>query len=215
MRLTIRGIPQQFTDIKTFRTAQGLPDDFSVAIFEPKDYTGLGRVDRAGNALTEVKQATLNAIPQQLSLRAWLTFLPVVTAAFEEKLRAVNPRIGLRDIEVEFAAAGFQDLCSTLIFALMKAHTEGTPPPDFLEVHAAWLDTTARTLHTVYLYQHKGEDWQVQTVYHAYGRAGLIVHTPTATHYIHDSALGCPAEGFMLTLFMQVAAKIAASITVS
>jgi hypothetical protein len=215
MRLTIHGIPQQFTDIKTFREAHGLPDDFGVATFEPKDYNGLGRIDRAGSALNDVKHAALNAIPQQLALRAWLTYLPTVTAAFEAKLRTVNPRIGLRDIEVEFAVAGFQDLCSTLIFALMKAHTEAVPPPDFADIHAVWLDTTVRVLHTVYHYQHHNEDWQAQTVYHAYGRAGLIVQMPTATHYLHDSALGCPAEGFMLTLFTQVAAKIAASITVS
>lgn len=215
MRLTIRGVPQQFTDIKTFRAVQGLPEEFGVALFEPKDYTGLGRIDRAGSALNDVKQATLNTIPQQLPLRAWLTYLPTVSAAFEEKLRAVNPRIGLRDIEVEFAAAGFQDLCSTLIFALMKARTAGVSPPDFVDVHAAWLDTTVRTLHTVYHYRHNDEDWQVQTVYHAYGRAGLIVQTPSETYYLHDSALGCPAEGFMLTLFTQVAAKIAASVTES
>lgn len=212
--LTIAGAAQPFIDIKTFRAAHHLPEQFGVALFEPKDYTGLGRIDRAGNALNEVRQAALNAIPQQMPLRSWLSYLPTVTAAFEDKLRAVNPRIGLRDVEVEFAAAGFQDMCSTLIFALMRAHTEKLPLQtlSFAEVYVEWLNSTVRVSQTVHPYQHNAATWQVQTVSYAYGRAGLIVKTDAETFYVADAALGCPAESFMFTLLAQVAGKIVESI---
>jgi hypothetical protein len=48
MKLLIDGISHTFMPIRAFRTAHNLPPEFGVALFEPKDYTGLGSINRAG-----------------------------------------------------------------------------------------------------------------------------------------------------------------------
>ena len=60
----------------------------------------------------------------------------------------------------------------------------------------------------VHHYTYQDESWAIQLVNNAYGRVGMMVWTDAATHYIHDMALGCPAEGFMLSLLSDVAARI-------
>ncbi len=57
--------------------------------------------------------------------------------------------------------------------------------------------------------------WSIRLIAHAYGRAELIVETPNATYYVHDPALGCPAEGFMASLLMEVYEKMQTSDTCS
>jgi len=201
MRLTIDGIPRTFLPTKSFREAYHLPPEFGVALFEPKDYSGLGRIDQAGAELNGVRAAVLAAIPANLSLQAWLSFIPDLTRLFTDQLYAINPKVKLHDVEIEFAAAGFADVCQAVVYARLRSRDE-TPP--FEAIYGDWLDQTARVSQTI----HRYGDWQVQIVTHAYGRAGLIVQMEAETIYVQDAALGCPAEGYMAALLAEVAARI-------
>ncbi len=205
MRLTLDGALRAFTPIKAFREAHGLPPEFGVALFEPKDFTGLGRIDQVGAELNGVRAAVLAAIPPNLPLQQWLTFALELTRLFTKKLYEINPKVRLRDVEIEFAAAGFADVCQAVVYALLSAR--GAEPPSFEAIYGDWLDQSARVSQTV----HRYDDWQVQIVTHAYGRAGLVVRAGDETYYVQDSSLGCPAEGYMMALLADVAARIRAS----
>ncbi len=208
MQLIIEGQRHDFVPIKDFRAEQGLPAEFGMALFEPKDYTGLGRIDRAGAELNAVREAVLDAIPGKLPLPAWMAFLPELTRLFQSKLYEINPRVGLKDVEVDFAVAGFHDVCQALLYAMLRAHTGGAPQPEFRHVYDEWLNSSTRLFSEVYGYEHRGQHWRIRVVAHAYGRAGLIIDTGEVRHYVHDPALGCPAEGFMASLLGEVAARI-------
>ena len=202
MRLTIEAVPRSFVPIKSFREAHHLPPEFGVALFEPKDYTGLGRIDQAGMELNGVRAAVLAAIPPNLTLQSWLAFIPDLTRRFTDQLYAINPRVNLHDVEIEFAAAGFADVCQAVVYALLRARD--APAPSFEAIYGDWLDQTARVSQTIHLYG----AWQVQIITHAYGRAGLIVRMESETAYVQDAALACPAEGYMAALLAEVAAQI-------
>jgi hypothetical protein len=204
MLLNVDGAPRQFIPIKAFREAHDLPPEFGVAMFEPKDFSGLGRIDRAGAELNSVRAAVLAAIPVGLPLQAWLGFAPELTRLFTNKLYEINPKVHLHDVEIDFAAAGFADVCQAVIYAMLRAR--GAPPPPFEAIYGEWLDSTTRVSQTIHPY----EGWQVQIVTHAYGRAGLVVQAQADTFYVQDSALGCPAEGYMASLLTEVGARIMA-----
>ena len=188
--------------IKTFRAAHQLPPEFGVALFEPKDYSGLGRIDQAGADLNGVRTAVLAAIPAMLSLQQWLSLIPELTHLFTDQIYAINPKVNLHDVEIEFAAAGFSDVCQAVVYAMLR--TRSATLPSFEAIYGDWLDQTARVSQTVHAYG----DWRVQIVTHAYGRAGLIVQMEAETAYVQDAALGCPAEGYMASLLAEVAARI-------
>lgn len=211
MRLSPDGEPREFVPVKAFRAAHGLPPAFGVSLFEPKDYTGLGSIEAAGAQLNRVRAAVLNALPARLAALEWLAFLPQLNTLFASQLYAINDVVGLKDVEIDFAVGGFSDVCQAFAYALVRAGSERKPPPTFDAVYGDWLNSTIRISHTVYTYPWHGQEWQIQVVTHAYGRAGLIVTTPTETHYVHDPALGCPAEGFMASLLREVAERMAAA----
>lgn len=127
MYLTIEGESRSLIPIKDFRAAQGLPPDFGVAFFEPKDYDGLGRIDRAGLELNRVRAALLDALPQRMDKGGWLAFLPDYARLFEDQLYTINDHIGLKDVEIEFAVAGLSDVLHHLAYKMML--TQFTPPP--------------------------------------------------------------------------------------
>jgi hypothetical protein len=202
MQLTIEGTPRQFEPIKAFRAKHDLPPEFGVALFEPKDYNGLGRIDRAGADLNSVRATVLDAIPAKMALRDWLNFIPDLTDLFRRALEAINLKVGLHDVEIEYAAAGFADVCQAVVYAKVR----GAEMP-FEAIYGMWLDQTVRVSQTV----HRYGGWDVQIVTHAYGRAGMIVREGSETHYVSDSTLGCPADGYMATLLADVSARILAS----
>ncbi|MEO8394835.1 MAG: hypothetical protein ABI700_17705 [Chloroflexota bacterium] len=202
MRLTIEGIPRSFTPIKNFREAHNLPLEFGVNLFEPKDYGGLGRIEQAGAELNGVRTAVLAAIPSMYSLQQWLDLIPDLTRLFSDQLYAINPKVKLHDVEIEFAAAGFADVCQAVVYERLRSRSEAPLP--FEAIYGGWLDQTARVSQTIHPYG----NWQVQIVTHAYGRAGLIVQMGAETAYVQDGALGCPAEGYMAALLAEVAARI-------
>jgi hypothetical protein len=212
MQLRIDGEERHFVAMNEFRARHNLPDDFGVSTFEPKDYTGLGSIDRAGGALNGLRQAILDAIPGQINTAALLPCLDDLTHRFRVGLIAINDQVNLRDEEIEFATAGFGDVCRTLHYAVLRARGDRAHVPDFWQLYGEWLDSTLRISQRVHHYDHNGDTWRVQIVNHAYGRVGLIAHTDEATHYIHDMRLACPAEGFMVTLLQEVTARILAAL---
>src|SRR5690242_7928230 len=128
MRLTIEGVSRTFTPIKSFREAHYLPPEFGINLFEPKDYRGLGRIDQAGAELNGVRAAVLAAIPSILSLQEWLSFIPDLTRLFTDQLYAINSKVKLHDVEIEFAAAGFADVCQAVVYARLRSRNEAPPP---------------------------------------------------------------------------------------
>ncbi len=210
-QFSIEGQIRDFIPVKDFRAAHGLPPTFGVASFEPKDYAGLGRIDSAGAELNAVRQAVLAAIPARMPLQGWMGFLPQVVSLFQRSLYEINAQVGLKDVEVEFAVAGFGDVCQALLYAMLRARAGGLPMPDFRQVYAEWLNSSIRLYGEQYDYRHGGQTWYVTLLVHAYGRAGLIVDAGDLTYYVYDPALACPAEGYMAALLGEVAERILAA----
>ncbi|MBZ0294152.1 MAG: hypothetical protein K8L99_16440 [Anaerolineae bacterium] len=208
MRLLIGNQHQDFIPIKTFRARYDLADDFSLALFEPKDYNGLGHIDEAGSELNMVRQSVLEAIPNDLSLKGWIEFLPELSRLFQNKLDEINPQINLKSIEIEYAVSGFHDVCQSLIYAMIRAMAANEPLPSFEDVYQQWLDSSVKISNTVHHYAYTDELWPIQIVNNAYGRCGMIIWTNETTHYVYDNTVACPAEGFVQILLKDVSARI-------
>lgn len=207
MQLTIEGVKRDFIPIKTYMSTHNLPVSFGVSYFEPKNYEGLGSIHRAesGAALNGLTDSLLVATPAGLSAQTWLGRLSGLARQFERLLTDINPHIGLQTVEIEFAAAGFEDMLRHYLYAWIR---QGSPP-DFATAYADWLCSTTRVTTPSHPYRHGGQTWQIQIVSHAYGRVGLIVHRADGVDYVYDNRLACPAERFMEGLLAQVAAKMA------
>ncbi|MDX2137921.1 MAG: hypothetical protein SF123_07475 [Chloroflexota bacterium] len=208
MKLTLDGHSHDFTPIKAFRAKHNLPLRFGVSLFEPKDYTGLGRIDNAGTEMNALRSAVLTAVPSHIPLPDLVQVALHVAAVFRAQLYAINNAISLRPAEVEFAYAGVADVTQAYAYALLHAHLAKSTPPAFERVYHDWLQSSARVAQTAHIYQHGSAVWQVQIVNHAYGRAGMIVQDAGATYYVADTALACPAEGYMATLLAEICAAL-------
>jgi hypothetical protein len=202
--ITLEGQEYPLIELSLFRASHGLPADFGLPLFEAKDYTGLGSLEGAGGALLHLREQVLAAIPAGLPLQSCLAQMRAWQGAFQTALEAINPQIGLRPPEVDFAAASFGDACTQMIYALLQAHLQQTPPPSFMAAYSAWLFQTLRLSATLHPYQHRGEAWHVQIISHAYGRAGLKIQTGGGDFYVLDGRLACPAEGFMVKLLREI-----------
>lgn len=210
MELIIEGARRTFVPISTFRAEHNLPSTFGVALFEPKDFSGLGRIDQAARtgALHQLHERVLEQTPSNLPVLEWLEAIERLTYFFEAGLRDANAQIGLREAEIGFAVSGFADALSAYAYATLRATTERQPLPSFSDVYSQWCANSARLSQTRHVYAHGEAIWQVQIVYTVYGRAGLIVQTDQERYYVADGQYTCPAEGFMRRLLEAVAAKI-------
>ncbi|MFZ4815054.1 MAG: hypothetical protein ACOYL5_11010 [Phototrophicaceae bacterium] len=209
MQLIIENTPQTFIPLRDFRAQFGLPESFGLAGFQPKPPEGLASLDAAGDALSTVQAATLDAWPQGVPPAEWLTHVPPLTTRFEAALMAINARVGLREQEIAYAVDGFSDVIGAAAFALLRAHLTHTPAPTADTIYADWLQATVM-LGTPFEIEHHGATWELRAVHHAYGRVGLQITTPQRIYYVSDKALACPAEGFMAGLLKAaVAAMIA------
>lgn len=205
MQITVEGCAHTLIPIWAFRAAHSLPDSFGVASFEPKDFTGLGRIDTAGAALLGLRADVLAATPAGLPIARWRDALPALIRRFEASMTAINDQIGLRAPEIEFAVGGFSDALYAYAYAAIRSGAA----PDFMAAYGAWLDESVRVSQTVYGYPHGDEEWAVWVLNYVYGRLGLIVEIPGGgRHYLLDSSYACPAEGFMLSLLRDCAAKL-------
>jgi hypothetical protein len=209
MQLRIEDELRRFVPIKNFREQFVLPVTFGLHMFDTKDFISLGQIESTGaSELNVVRQAVLDAIPTVMPLEDWLAFLPHLARLFENKLHEINPGIGLKTVEIDYAVAGFTDVCQKLIYTIIRARAEQASPPDFRQVYDEWLSESVQIGSTVHSYIHNGDVWAVQIVHTAYGRIGLIVWMDNQTHYVLDNQFGCPAEGFMLSLLSEVATRI-------
>jgi hypothetical protein len=208
MQLLIEGQLQQFIDLRTYQTQHQLPDSFSLALFEQKSYEGLGSIDHAGTALVNLKRDLLAQLPRWKTPKEWLDHHPELQEQFYQMLVATNEQVGLRESEIEFAVAGYGDVCHVWIYHLIYAKTTRHDAQAFMAVYAQWLFDSVGLAQTIYPYSHQGEEWHIQVVIHAYGRVGLRIQRGVLVDYVMDNRLACPAEGFMVGLFTDVAAHI-------
>jgi hypothetical protein len=200
LTLIIDGVARDFIPLPVARAALDLPEDFGVALFEPKDYTGLGRIDGAGEALHALRDAVL-AADRALADADPLARCDALTAVFERELRRINPAIGLREPEIGFAVSGFSDVLRAWAYARIQAAALRSDPLPFAAVYGRWLNDSVRVSATVHRFAYRRQVWKVQIVTHAYGRFGVIMEDEAGRSIaISDPRLACPAEGFMMRL---------------
>ncbi len=207
MQFTIEGTRYTFIPIKEFRAMHHLPTKFDIALFESKDYAGLGRIDTAGAALNQLRAAVIAALPDKLLPLNWLSVLPEITHVFEAQLYQINDQIGLHDVEIEFAVAGFNDALQAYAYAFVYAATTRTPVPTFQTVYGEWLNGTIKVFTQEHTYVLGDETCTIQVIAHAYGRIGLLIQA-SDTYAVYDPILACPAEGFMTNLLIEIAAHM-------
>jgi len=212
MKLQIDDATHEFTPLKDFREQHQLPEDFQLAMFEPKDYTGLGSIEQSGTEMNDVRQAMLDSIPQRIKPDELMDFFYKLQAIFRNLLYGINESVGLQEVEVEFAVAGFGDVTQNLHYAIMRGIVAKGEMPPFMQLYGEWLTSTVRVSFNTYDYTHNGQAWKIRTVNHVYGRVGMIIDTGDTVHYVADTALACPAEGFMAQLLSDVAAKVIAAV---
>jgi hypothetical protein len=222
MQLSIDNHTQIFIPLPAFRSQKGLPDEFNLAYFEPKDWQGLGRLDGSGKALATVRHQVISAVPASITLTELIPQVESLTHLFHFELAAINSQIGLRDIEVEFAVAGFADIMQSVAYQLIQlSHTYHHDPGqiqshfDFAPIYQNWLDASTRLSVAIHSYTHNDVQYEVQVVYNAYGRVGLKVQVADEVHYIADMALACPASNYMLELCGAVAQALYKALTCS
>lgn len=209
MRFTIEGIGRDFTSIKDFRQARGLPNAFGVSLFELKDYAGLGSIEAAGADLQTVRAAVLHAVRLPRLPIEWMVALPALSDVFRDQLYNINDGVRLKAIEIDFAVAGFSDVLHAAIYEQIRAHASRQVPIPFESIYRQWLTSTLKISQTAHLYHTPaGAAWEIHIVTHAYGRFGLIAHQGISTDYLYDPALACPAQGYMLALLTDVGAAI-------
>lgn len=209
MQLTIDGQKREFIPIQAFRQKYRLPADFGVTTFYQKNFEGKGSIQGAGMALHELRQAMIDAIPEgNPPQNGWLTFSLELQLQFHRKLVEINPQVGLQQSEVEYAVAGFGDVCQAYIQAAMSARMRGQGMRKFAEIYQQWLDSVVFTAKEPFSYSHHGQQWQIRLVQYVYGLTGMIVQTEDETYYVFDNRLACPAEAFMTALLSDVCAKI-------
>jgi hypothetical protein len=194
-------------DIRQFREQYNVPQ-FGIALIEPKDFEGLARLDESGNALKRLRQTIIDAIPESLVYTDLPDFIRRLSALFRIKLYEINDSIGLKPVEMDFASAGFEDVCQAFGYALIQAKAAGSRPPDFDVIYRQWLEESVRISTAEHVYQHGETQWKIHALSNAYGRIGLIIHMPEATVCVVDSAYTCPAEAFMAALLKQVTSVI-------
>src|SRR5258705_5156595 len=168
MQRTIEGIRYTFIPIKAFRATHRLPTTFNITLFESKDYAGLGRIDAAGAALNQLRSTVIAALPKQLLPLNWMSALPDLTHLFEAQLYQINDQVGLRDVEIEFAVAGFSDALQAYAYAFAYANTTRTPLPDFQSVYAEWLNGTVKIFAQQHSYLLDDKSCTIQVIAHAY-----------------------------------------------
>lgn len=205
MQFIIEGKPREFIPIKIFREKHHLADDFSVALFEPKDFAGLALIDNAGSALNELREALLAAIPDDIAVSDVLLCVDTLREMFRAGLHGSNQLIGLKPEEVEFAVSGFGDVLMNWAYHLIQ--TRGAPA-DFSAIYHDWLQNSLRISQTKHAYQHD-KTWHIQIVNHAYGRMGLQVEMQAEQFYVLDGIYACPAQGYMQALLSDMGQKIA------
>lgn len=206
---------QTLIPLQHFREQWHLPDDFGVALFEPKEWTGLGSMEGAGRDLSLVRQRIVQAVPMPLAPAGLRIAVEGLTRYFEQELQAANTQVGLREVEVDFAVAGFGDVLQAIAYRLIQLAQLYRQDPaqiaakfDFAELYQTWLDGSARVSTKIHSYRQGETEFQVRVLNNIYGRIGLEVQAGEERYYVLDTALACPAASYMRGLCQEVAQKI-------
>ncbi|MCL4301880.1 MAG: hypothetical protein KJ077_39660 [Anaerolineae bacterium] len=220
MQLTIDGQPHTFIPLAAFRREEGLPEEFTLAYFEPKDWQGLGTLDGSGKALAALRQRMLEAVPAAVTLAELIPQIQALADHFHAELTAINQQIGLREVEVEFAVAGLADVLQSVAYQLVQlSHTYRHDPSqvqahfDFSGLYQNWLDASVRVSATTQIYTHQNVMYQVRVIYNPYGRVGLKVEVAGEVYYVTDLALACPALHYMQDLCSAMAQALCTALT--
>ncbi len=216
MQLTINNQLETFISLEQFRQQWRLPVEFSITYFQPKDWTGLGSVTGAGDALTVLRQRIIASTEQFETTLDLMQAVARLTALFQRELQLVNRQVGLSDVEVDFAVAGFGDILQGVAYELLQLKLKSSRHPakirqmfDFKTVYQRWLDGSVRIFSHEYTYQHEGRRFIVRIVNNPYGRVGLAVTTPDGQiAYVTDTALACPVSNYMYNLCQQIALRL-------
>lgn len=216
MQLIIDNHPRAFISLQTFRTRWRLPDDFTIACFEPKEWTGLGSVEGSGQALAAIKHCVLEVVPALVQVSNLMPLVGILSTIFRRELETANEQIGLRQVEIDFAVAGFHDLLQTIVYRLIqlvhmcqKDMVQVRSQFDFSEIYLTWLSDSVRIGTRVHTYVNGEQPFEVRIIYNAYGRVGLeVLAVDGERYFVVDMSLACPASGYMETLAEQVAQKL-------
>ena len=114
MQLTINGQPQTFISIQTFRSQWNLPDEFQTDYFEPKDWEGLGSMKGAHDALAQMRREVLATVPETITPLNILSTVDLLTTSYRYQLEKANEQMELRQHDVGFAVAGFEDVMAKI-----------------------------------------------------------------------------------------------------
>jgi hypothetical protein len=173
----------------------------------PKDDTNLGHIDRAKIELQIVHQAVMGAVPTSPP-PSWIALALELQQVFHRQLSAINPKVGLKRTEIEYAVVGFGQVIQSFTHRTVAAFLKGKPVQSFETIYRDWLNDSLQGLLPGFYYTHKGQNWYIRILRHAYGRIGMMIQTKNETHYVWDSELACPAEGFMYSLLRDVIERL-------
>lgn len=207
MQAVVDGQSQTLIPLADFRAQLGLPDTFNMRYFEPKDWD-VGSMDRAGEQLAQMRQQVLETVPPAFNVGQLLVVVEQLVFAYRRELEAINARIKLRDVEVDFAVSGFSDVLHAVAYKLIQlAYVHRGHIAEmfqFEDIYQKWLDDSVRVGGNIFPYEHLGRMFNVQVIYNIYGRIGLRVMAGDAVYYVADASLSCPAWGYMDTLCRHV-----------
>ena len=208
MQLVIDCSSHTLLPIKQYREQWSLPENFSVALFEPKDYTGLARINDAGAEMQSLRDAVLNDLPKQIGVADALNQVDRLIQVFDQHLTLINPTVQLKQVEIDFAVAGFGDMTRAWLYAIIPAVTSQQDKPSFTQVYSDWLTQSIRVSSQVHEYPYHQDTWQIQILNNVYGRFGLQVKRGGKVDYVADAIYTCPAEGFMFSLLKDVTSQL-------
>lgn len=218
MKLKIDHQEHTFVPIQTFRDTWDLPDNFTVAYFEPKNWA-VGSIDGSGKLLAVVKDRVIEAVESRTSWNELPLTVEKLALIFRIELESANRAIGLREAEIDFAVAGFSDVLNAAAYDLIRLSQKFSHIPaeicegfNFATIYQAWLNETVRVSSVAHEYQHENLRLKVQVIYNAYGRIGMKVQTADEVYYVVDTALACPAAGYMYDLCSTVARELCAAV---
>lgn len=203
---------EPWISVQEFRAVHKLPDDFGLAMFAPKNFANLGSIDRAGDALHQLRERVIEHIPVQTPPHGWIAFGLQLQLHFHRLLSEINPLVGLRSSEIEYASAGFGDVIQAYLHALLKAHVTGQSMPDFRMIYHQWLGHSVLVSSVSFRYEYQEQPWTVRLVKNNYGLTGMVIDTQASTYYVNDPVYLCPAAGFMTRLLQDCARRLEAVI---
>lgn len=201
MRLFIDDAMRELIPIKVYRARHNLPESFSITTFEPKTDITLASLDQTPpDALQSIRQRTLNAVKSGLSPLEIIAHLDTLSATFSRALSDVNHQIGLKQVEIDFAVSGFDDMLRRWGYGLLMSDS-----PTWETVYYQWVFDSVMIAGRVFEYP---PDREIQIISTVYGRVGLRIKHQGAVDYVSDRAHVCPAEGFMTHLMRDVAERL-------